>query len=184
MKIIGHRAFLFLLAIASLSSLFALTTEEETTVKEIVSYLSEHSLSPYFQGGKSEYTHLGFIKDSYNNNTHALGVVQQGDNSCITLFSIQRTWLWNEIKTDLIYLTTDDPISPVLFENVAHLIISSSEKDLTDFHVFIEKQDAHAPQGSKLQKWTFFRGEDHTEAFVVLTDDGHGGTYFKIVPFS
>lgn len=180
--------FLFLFGIFS-STLFSKeqysppTKVEEAIINAVVSYLKEHSLSPYFSGGKCEYAHLGFMKDSYNNNTHALGMIEQGDSSCISLFSIEKSWYWHEVKAALVYLTTDEPISPTLFEDISRTIISSSEKDLTFFHVLIEKQDSNAPQGSKLQKWIFFNDKESEEVFVVLTDDGRGGTYFKIIPF-
>lgn len=185
MKTTGCKVLLFLSAILSFSPIFAepsaaLTSEESATVKEIVSYLSEHSLSPYLQGGKSEYFHLGFIKDSYNNNTHALGMIKRGNDSYATLFSIHKSWFWNQVTTDLMYITTDCLISPVLFEDVARVAAALLEKDPSQFHVFIEKQSSHLPEESTLQKWTFFNQQESKDVFVVLTDDGKGGTYFEV----
>lgn len=165
----------------SQNSFSSLSSEENTVLNQIVSYLSQHSLSPFFRGGESEYAHLNFIKDSYNNNTHALGMVTQGNTSYYTLFSINKKWFWSELKTDLVYITTDTPLSPVLFTDITQLAAAFLPKDPSNFHVFIErKEDPNLPNESKLQKWTFFNQQESAELFVVLTEDGRGGTYFDV----
>ena len=159
----------------------SLSSEEKTVLNQIVSYLSQHSLSPFIRGGEFEYTHLNFMKDSYNNNTHALGILTQGDASCYALFSINKKWFWSEFKTDLVYISTDHPISPVLFADIAQLAASLLPKDPANFHVFIEKkEDPDLPNEFKLQKWTFFNQQESTELLVVLTEDDQGGMYFNI----
>lgn len=165
----------------SQNSFNSLSVEENTVLNQIISYLSKHSFSPFFRGGKSEYTHLNFIKNSHNNNTHALGIVTQGNTSYYTLFSINKKWFWSELKTDLVYISSDVPISPILFKDITQLAATFLQKDLSKFHVFMEKkEDPSLPNESKLQKWTFFNQEEMAELLIVLTEDGQGGTYFNI----
>lgn len=150
-------------------------------VNEIISYLSSHSLFPFLTSGQSEYAHLDFIKDAYNNNTHALGLITQGNASYYTLFSINKQWLSSELQTELVYLSTDRPISPVLFRDVVIGAAPFLPEDASDFHVFIEREeDPNLPNESTLQKWTFFNEKEKRELFVVLTEDGQGGTYFEV----
>lgn len=166
---------------AAQNSFSSLSSEENTVLNQIVSYLSQHSLFPFFKDVESEYAHLDFIKDSYNNNTHALGRIIQGNSSCFALFSINKGWFFGDVKTDLVYITTDHPISPVLFADIVKLAAVFLPKDPSKFHVCIEKEEnPNLPNEAKLQKWTFFNQQEIAELFVVLTEDGQGGTYFDI----
>ncbi len=157
----------------------SLSSEEQAVLKQVVSYLSQHSLSPLLEGGESDYAHLDFIKDSYDNITHTLGMITQGNKSYIALFSINKTL--GEITTNLSYITTDNPISPILFADIAPLAATFLTKDPSDFYVFIERQASpNLPDESKVQKWSFFNQQETAELLVTLTKDGQGGTYFNI----
>lgn len=152
---------------------------EKAIVEAIVRDLSGGSYKLPFKG-EYQYAYSGLEQGPTNDIHLALGRIIQGDDVYYCLFSaVKDNAGW--IKTNLIYLSTDIPISFRLYADVLRASVAFWKKDQTSRRVLIEKQERPQRQKkSKLQKWTFFEESKSAEFYVLLTEDGKGGNYFEI----
>lgn len=155
--------------------------EETSILKAILSYLANNSFKPFITAESAEYGHIQFIKDEQQQIKYALGIIFLEDQSYYTLFSIEKTWFWNESYVNLLYMTTDTPIEPTLLNDILARASAFLPKDLSRFYLLIEKtNDSDASSPEREQKWIFFNKDEDFEMLVSLIEDGTGGTYFAI----
>lgn len=157
-----------------------LSDKDKAMVKQIHSYLSSHCLYPFLEGGRGEYLHLGFMEETPEGTIYTLGIISQKENRYFTMFSFKKGWIWDEVK--LVYLTNDEPLSPIVFNSIIPKAISLLSKQIPDYHIFIEAiEDNTLPKGEKVQRWIFFNPSEYAELYVLLKEDNYD-TYFKVIP--
>ncbi len=194
-SIIKHvfRRCVVLFAVLSLSPISSSAVEKQLTweyfspdqipiTNQIMSYLSAHSLSPVLSEEQGNIRHGAIMQYPDRSNYLASAEICQGKNTYLTLFSAQKGWFWNSFTVDLIYITTDELISPEQFDSAVDFIAHLLSLNLSDLHVLIEKQESsHLPSESKLQKWSFFNDKGCSFSTpIILTTDAQGTIHFSI----
>lgn len=148
--------------------------------EEIKYYLSNNSLYPILTDNQMKYEIIDIFEDSNKSIVYTAGMLSEGENSLITLFSIQKNWFWN--TTELVYMTTDIPPSPLLFTDICLTAASVLPKSPSNYHVLIQKvENEEISAETKLQHWIFFNRQECIELLLILVDDQHGGTDFAVM---
>ena len=147
-------------------------------IAEIDIYLSNHSLYPFLMEDSMKYDIYDIQENSHSNTIHTLGILQQEENSLLTLFSVRKGWFWNE--TELVYMTNDTPISPTLFTDISFLAANLLPPTLSNYHVFIEKLE-NSFDDRTFQHWLFFNEYESVSLMVILKNDNQGGFYFTVM---
>lgn len=166
----------------------SLSADEVSILSEIQSYLSKGVLEsfPSFLSKQKQgtFSPVQFLKDDSGKITHVLGIIDCSDFSSYAFFSIGKHWFWRSTQVQLLYLTTDKPISGTLFNDVRYALNGFLNKELDNSFVFIQAKPAeNLPPLSRLQEWVVFNEQESHKFHVLLTDDGQGGTHFTIERF-
>jgi len=146
---------------------------------EIHSYLSSNSLSPALFNSDRTYEIKAIFEDS--GVVYTLGELSDGQSNLITLFSIDKGWVWTTTK--MLYMTTDiDSPSPVLFTDICQGARNALPNHLSNYHVLIRKlEDSDFPAGTQVQLWSFFNLGEWLDLIIVSFPTPDGGSDFCIM---
>ncbi|NGX56390.1 MAG: hypothetical protein K1060chlam5_00628 [Candidatus Anoxychlamydiales bacterium] len=175
--------FLFLIPISSKASECQIIFEQnnissmnDSEIKEeISSYLINNSLCPVLINDEIKYKITGIFENS--GIVYTLGTLSQGETCLYALFSFQKGWIWT--MTNLLYMTTDIPQTPLLFKDICDSVQFYLPKSLSNYHVLIQKSPKSSTKNN-LQLWTFYNKDQWIEFMVMIVDTPDGGTDFAI----
>ncbi|MCK4934742.1 MAG: hypothetical protein KAR79_04060 [Simkaniaceae bacterium] len=148
---------------------------EKEIEREIKSYLMSNSCYPVLTNNDIKYE----IRDIFEESgiVYMLGILSQGKICLLTVFSIEKGWF--STTTDMLYMTIDFPISPLLYKDVCSVAQAALPNRLSDYHVLIQKHEDPQSEGYLLV-WTFYNLSEWIELTVLLIPTQDGGMDFSV----
>ncbi len=145
--------------------------------KEISSFFINHCLSPVLTNKEIKYEITKVFEDS--NAIYTIGILSQETNCFYALFSFQTNWFRTRTTTQLLYMATDIPPSPLLFRDICSFAQFFLPKSPSNYHVLIQKF-ANSLNKVNKQLWTFYNTDEWIEFIVTLVPTPDGGTDFML----
>lgn len=150
----------------------------EEIEEEIQSYLISNSCYPVLTNSDIQFEITRIFEES--GTIYIFGALSQEENCLITLFSIDKGWF--STTTNMLFMTTDTPPTPMLFGDICFLAQAALPNSLSNYHVLIQKlENPKPPIGGKLQTWTFYNLVEWIELIVVAIPTSDGGTDFAVM---
>lgn len=146
--------------------------------EEIQSYLMSNSCFPVLTNSDIQLEITRIFEES--GIIYIFGDLSQEENCLITLFSIEKGWFWT--TTNMLYMTTDIPQTPLLFRDICSLAQAALPNGLSNYHVLIQKlKIPKPPNGGSLQTWAFYNLGEWIELIVLTIPTSDGGTDFAVI---
>jgi len=143
--------------------------------KEISSFFMNNSFYPVLTNSEIKYEITGVFEDS--GIVYTLGALSQDTNCLYTLFSFQKGWFWT--TTELLYMSTDVPPTPLLFRDICYSIQVVLPRRLSNYHVLIQKLENPSKEGN-MQLWVFYNKDEYIKFIVKIVATPDGGSDFII----